>query len=107
MGTVTKTIRIDEDLLAIVEDYNKLVKEMFGASPTVNGVLANAVVHGLEDNLQFFRVLNSNMMVSIKPGEGQKMNDEIKEKAKALVEKYEVFVAEFENSKDDSNEEDK
>lgn len=95
MGTVTKTIRIDEEFLSIIEDYNKLVKEMFGVAPTVSGVLTNTVVKGFEDNLQFFKILNSSMFVSAEPGPGEKLTDELKEKAKALVEKYEQYEIEF------------
>lgn len=94
MGTVTKSIRVDEDFLKIVDDYNNLVKEMFGASPTVNGVLAHAMVKGLSDNMQIFRLLSSNAVKvsEIKPGE--KWNKELSDKAAELVKRYEDYAVE-------------
>lgn len=97
MGTVTKSIRIDEKFLGIIDEYNKLVKEMFGVAPTVNSVLSNTIVKGFNDNLQAFRMIASNMITSIEPGPGEKFNDELRQKCVELIGKYEMYELEFDN----------
>lgn len=92
MGTVTKSLRIDEEFISIIETYNKILNEVFGCSPTINNVLASTVVEGFKENLQVFRLCSSdNGHFEAEPGEV--FNDSIKEKMKELLYNYDSYLA--------------
>lgn len=99
MGTVTKTIRIDEKFIDIITEYNKLVKDMMNVAPTVNNVLTTAVVDGFTENLQIFRMLAH--ATEIKCGPDEKWNEELKKRGLALVDKYEQYAFEYKNEMSD------
>lgn len=99
MTTVTKTIRIDERFIDIINEYNKLVKDMMNVAPTVNNVLTTAVVDGFTENLQIFRMLAN--ATEVKCGNGEKWNEEIKQRGLSLVEKYEQYQFEYKNEMSD------
>lgn len=95
VGTITKTIRIDEEFINIIDEYNRLVKDMMNISPTVNSLLSTAVVDGFTENLQIFRMLAT--ATDVQCGNGEKWNEEIKQRGLALVDKYEQYAFEYKN----------
>ena len=93
MATVTKTVRIDEEFLSIIEDYNKISKEIFGVCPTVSNILSGTIVKGFADNLQVFRVLQTATFPN--QADAQKINDELKAKMMSVVERFAQYEIDF------------
>jgi len=59
MGKVVKSIRIDEEMLKIIERYKKEMKRMFGISVSTGNILSTAVVIGFEENLKIIKLMMS------------------------------------------------
>lgn len=58
--TVTKTMRVDKEFVVLVDDYVKLVKDVFGMDVTVNSVLAGSLVTGFGTYLTSFKMISLN-----------------------------------------------
>ena len=89
MSTVTKSVRVDERFLVIVEDYIKLSKDMMGVAPTVSSVLSSTLVEGFQENLRVYRMLLAANMITV--DDGQNWNDDIKARAENLIERWEML----------------
>lgn len=94
LGTVTKTLRVDEEFVNIVNDYVKLVKEVFGFDITANSVLAGSLVTGFGNYLNSFKLLISPSVKLTASYPGEKLpNQEQIDKIKLFVERCEDYLA--------------
>ena len=57
MSTVTKTLRIEKEFVVIINDYVKLVKEVFGFEISANSVIAGSLVTGFGTYLNTFKII--------------------------------------------------
>lgn len=57
MSKVVKSIRVDEDMLDIIERYKKEMKRMFGIKVSTGAILSNAIVFGFEENLKLINLM--------------------------------------------------
>lgn len=92
MGTITKTIRIDESLMEVLDLYKKGTRKMFKVDCNLNSVLEGAIVRGLEHYFQTFKLINLNL-VKFQDQDGTLgiLPDEIVQ----ALEKYEQVLAEL------------
>lgn len=94
MATVTKSLRIDERMLKIINDYNNIIKLMFNSAPTQTDVLTNCIVKGFEDNLSILRFIS--ISTPLDETASKVLNNvDFKEKCSELIKAYDNYVAEF------------
>lgn len=87
MGTVIKSVRVDERMLDIIERYKKEMKKMLGIKVSTSGILSDSVVYGFQENLKFIRLLTSKGTVINEPNEF-----EITEEMLQLIQDYEELL---------------
>lgn len=97
MGTVTKTIRLDEDFLALIDDYTSLVKELFGVAPTVNNILTGCIINGFDSSLVPLKIIQ-NATITEEQFKS-KVTEEYKNRCAELVRKYDQYSCEFNHEK--------
>lgn len=91
MKTTVKTVRFDNQFLEIVEDFKRIQKEAFGIDISVNSLLAGSAVHGLDNYLGLFRMIDSGVL---KPTdkESKKLVEKVKKSgALDFLQKYEQY----------------
>lgn len=57
MAKIVKSVRIDEELLDIIERYKKEMRRLFGVNVSVGAILSQSVVIGFEENLKIIKLL--------------------------------------------------
>lgn len=87
MTTINKSVRIDEDMLEVIELYKKALKKMFKVKANTNDILSGAIIKGFEDYLQFFRMAKNGGAKNV---DGTLI--EIPEEAIQCMEKYENIL---------------
>ena len=91
MGTVTKTLRLDIDFVNIIDDYVKLVKEIFGFDVTANSVIAGSLVNGFGSYLSSFRIFTMSSLNITPSYPGEKLP------SKFQIDKIKLFLERCEN----------
>jgi len=94
MKTITKTVRIETEMLDMIEAYRKIMKKVFGVETTVNQILSGCIIKGFEDYLKFFVLVKSG---AFKEVDGSELSMKIPPEAFELVDNYEGFVATIES----------
>jgi len=91
MGTVTKTLRMDKTFVVIIDDYVKLVKEVFGFEISANSVIAGSLVSGFGTYLNTFKIITSSTLTPSFPGEKLPSKEQI-DKIKLFLERSESYL---------------
>jgi hypothetical protein len=101
MGTISKSVRIDDKFLPLVEEYVSLMKGVYGNAPSVNSVLNSSMIFGFDQILTPLRILANG---SFKADEEftNKFNSKYKVRCQELIEKFRNYKSYLES--DDSNE---
>lgn len=91
MATVTKTVRIDEEMMDVLSLYKKAVKKMFKIDCNINSMLEGSIIRGFESYLQTFRLMRNE---SIKNADGYIF--ELPQEAIEALDKYEKLLCKLE-----------
>lgn len=104
MGTISKSVRIDDKFFPLVEEYVSLMKGIYGNAPSVNSVLNSSMILGFEQILTPLSILNNG---SFKADEEftNKFNSKYKVRCKELIEKFRNYKAYLESDYCSGNEE--
>jgi hypothetical protein len=101
MSTVTKTVRIDEDMVEVLLLYKKAMKKMFKVDCNMNSMLEGSIINGFEDYLSAFKLMRNGLA---KNDDGTAV--ELPVEAIEALDKYEklrdeMLSQEFENQEGD------
>jgi len=91
MATITKTVRIEQEMIDIINTYRKLFKKTTGVDISVNQVLSGCIVKGFKDYLEFFK------MASIREIKIEGEIITIPDEAKDLLNKYESYYYSYDS----------
>lgn len=103
MGTISKSVRIDDNFYPLVEEYVSLMKGIYGNAPTVNSVLNSSMILGFERILTPLSILANG---SFKADEEftNKFNSKYKVRCQELIEKFRNYKAYLESDDFSGNE---
>lgn len=96
MGTISKSVRIDDKFFPLVEEYVSLMKGIYGNAPSVNSVLNSSMILGFEQILTPLSILNNG---SFKADEDfiNKFNSKYKFRCQELIKKFRNYKAYLES----------
>lgn len=94
MGTVTKTVRIDEEMIKILDLYKKAFKKTWKAEINVNAILEHCIIKGFEDYLQLYRGMKNGFIKDAKNDDGTPFV--LPEEMLEVLERYENLLHKIE-----------